>query len=356
MISPLSNQSGKPVDWWFLYKLPMKIGPENNTTGFEFLYMDSSSTEGLSLSPIHLDHDQSAFGLTLKQVFSDDPDHGYVLWNDEIPPSTTVPNPVNVGTKGHSKGILAFCKKTNSAFYLLHSTPRFPLKGQLDLPEDEKKFGQTFLCVSLKDMDTANKLAESIQMQVEAQVYDSLLPGIESTDAIYKLAKNEGFVAPSSTAKIDFLSAKGEKFTYIAKNKRWSEPPHGVQYGKDFWKDLVAPGLNCKLDVETWRRGLVFGDSTGRVAGETEDIVDLDFGKIGLTGYTWPFSKDHAKWGISIKSDPGYIIIADINRQVSQEKRGGGGIAFQNTSLWKNLDAVEIIEKTIEDDPHHDVS
>ncbi|NRA13808.1 MAG: deoxyribonuclease, partial [Crocinitomicaceae bacterium] len=123
MISPLSNQKGKSVDWWFAYKLPMDVGPDSDSTGFEFLYCDSENDKELKLSPLTLKDEKSAIGITLKQVFSKKSDIGYVMWNDEIPPSKKNPTPKNSEAKGHSKGILAFSKKSNSGFYLLHSTP-----------------------------------------------------------------------------------------------------------------------------------------------------------------------------------------------------------------------------------------
>ncbi len=356
MISPIGNQKNEPVDWWFMYKLPMKTGPLKNSTGFEFLYCDSNSEKGLSLSTLSLDHDKSALALTLDQVFSGREDIGYVLWNDEIPPSATVPKPKNNASKGHSKGVLAFSKKNNCGFYLLHSTPRFPEEGTRELPENEKRFGQTYLCIALKDYSDVNKLATVLMTQNEIQVYASRLPDIEKDEPLYLLKENLKFEIPKSPSVLNFETPKGFKFTHIAKNKHWSEPVKPQKIGKDYWKDLVGPALQCNLNVETWRRGLVFGDIDLDNKFDTEDDVDIDLGKIGLSGYTWAYSKDHAKWGISVKNDKNIIVISDLNRQLSQSKRGGGGLAFSHQGLWQSLKAVEITEKILETDPHKDVS
>ena len=66
------------------------------------------------------------------------------------------------------------------------------------------------------------------------------------------------------------------------------------------------------------------------------------------------YTKDHAKWGIAEANPPGYVVIADINRQVSQDKRGGGGLAFQHEGIWKALKSAEIVEKTAIKGPHED--
>ncbi len=356
MISPISNQNKKAVDWWFMYKLPMDIGPQKNSTGFEFLYCDSTSDKGLSLSEISLDHKESALALTLDQIFSNNKDVGYVLWNDEIPPTSTLLKPKNNNSKGHSKGVLAFSKKYNCGFYLFHSTPRFPAEGTKELPEDEKGFGQTYLCTALKNYDEVNKIATVLRMQNEIQVYASRLTGVKSTEPLFNLGQNQKFEIPLSPSILNIETTNGFKFTHISKNKHWSEPVKPDKIGKDFWKDLVGPTLKCDLNVETWRRGKVFGDIDPDKKDDTKDDVDVDLGKIGLNGYTWAYSKDHAKWGISVKTDHDLIVVADLNRQLSQCKRGGGGLVFKHKGLWQSLNAIEISEKILETNPHIDKS
>ncbi|TVZ28324.1 deoxyribonuclease-2 [Gillisia sp. Hel_I_86] len=356
MIAPLNNQENKPIDWWFIYKLPMNTGPKKDTTGFEFLYCDSTSKQGLSLSPVSLDHEQSALALTLNQIFSGEPDVGYVLWNDEIPPTASVIKPKNNEGKGHSKGVLAFSKKNNCGFYLLHSTPRFPAEGIVELPEDEKRFGQTYICFSLKDYAEANKLASVLLLQNEAQVYAKHLPEVGTEEAIFKLANNNKFETPVAPSILNLKTISGFEFTHIAKNKHWSEPVKPATIGKDFWKDLVGPSLKCNLDVETWRRGLVFGDIDPDKKENTKDDVDIDLTIIGLPGYNWAYTKDHAKWGISVKIEESHIIVSDLNRQLSQCKRGGGAVVFNHPGLWKSLDAIQVTEKNLETNPHIDKS
>jgi len=124
---------------------------------------------------------------------------------------------------------------------------------------------------------------------------------------------------------IDQKSKAGMAFKVIAKNREWD---------KDFWNGLVGPELKEAIDVDTWIRGPIppVQDTDG--IHKTFDIKYVNMGALGLH-WVWPETHDHAKWGITIHSD--WVIVGDINRMISQRKRGGGAIAFQNETLWKAL-------------------
>ena len=92
---------------------------------------------------------------------------------------------------------------------------------------------------------------------------------------------------------------------------------------------------------------MIFSDQTENSKNITKDILQLDLNKIGLKGFNWPYTKDHAKWGISKSKNDSLVMVSDINRQISQAKRGGGGLVFKNESLWKALRSIEEIEKEI---------
>jgi deoxyribonuclease-2 len=88
------------------------------------------------------------------------------------------------------------------------------------------------------------------------------------------------------------------------------------------------------MDDETWIRGPIppIADSDG--IHKTFDIKYINLGAMGLH-WAWPETHDHAKWGITLHEP--WICVGDINRMISQRKRGGGTIAFQNTILWQAL-------------------
>jgi deoxyribonuclease-2 len=78
---------------------------------------------------------------------------------------------------------------------------------------------------------------------------------------------------------------------------------------------------------------------------KTFDIKFVDLTPVAK--YKWPEHADHAKWAVSTgvspkgKPDNGknhkWVCVGDINRMISQEKRGGATIAFQNDALWTVL-------------------
>jgi deoxyribonuclease II len=355
-LSALNDEHGKPVDWWFLYKLPKGIGPKNHTTGDEFLYCDAAWDSELHLSQNKLNDKKNALTGTLKQLFSGDESTGYILWNDEIPPTKSHPRPVNNHAKGHSKGILAFSKKEKSGFYLLHSTPRFPAVGEVEFPDDEREYGQTFLCVTL-DYSTVGEIAEIVRLHHEPQVYASKNIPDDAGSSLTKLARQDihpGHAKHPLVADYQFRSKGRNDFRLFAKNKKWSEPLNGRDHGKDFWNHLVGPALRDNIDVETWRRGQVFENVDPGTNAVTMDVLGVNLGSIGYHGYQWPFTKDHAKWGSTehrpagfLLRHPGYVVIADINRDESQAKRGGGGLAFQHDGIWKALKSVERIDSAV---------
>ncbi len=362
-ISALSDGHAKSVDWWFVYKLPQGVGPGHHTTGDEFLYCDSQWHSELQLSKQKLHEGKNAISETLHQAFAGDANTGYILWNDEIPPTKSHPKPANNHGKGHSKGALVFNQKTNSGYYLLHSTPRFPAEGEIGLPDDERIYGQTFLCVTL-NYATVEQIAEILRIHHEPQVYATKNLPRQQDSEIVRLANGDHRPPnPGHPLVADFaFRSKGRnEFRLFAKNKKWSEPTSSSIRGKDFWNHLVGPALRDNIDVETWRRGEVFENVDVGSNNVTLDVLGVNLASIGYHGYQWPFTKDHAKWGSTehrpmgfLLRHPGYVVIADINRDETQAKRGGGGIAFQHDGIWNALKSVEKVETTVEKTPHRE--
>lgn len=329
------GDSGQAVDWWFMYKLPRNAHPPDNphspqrSTGFEYVYFDTHSTS-LSLSSHVLTDKGGALYSTLQQIYPLDPASplGWIIYNDE-----RIDGKPDNGELGHTKGVLAFDPATDTAFWLLHSTPRFPTLDGPDFPDDEKIYAQTYLCITLKDVATAQAIAAQMCHQQEPQVYSFHLPaGIQPGSPLQQLTQPLAVSDASPPSDIQFLSRGGQPFRAIAKNRHW---------GQDFWNDLVGPHLNVDLDVETWRRGTLAGtaDSDGR-----HHIVDTLFINLAPLGvdYEWHYTQDHAKWARGCTED--WVCVADINRDTSQEKRGGGGICFQNQVLWNSLSQVDTLK------------
>jgi deoxyribonuclease-2 len=130
---------------------------------------------------------------------------------------------------------------------------------------------------------------------------------------------------------IDLKTIAGMPFKVIAKNREWNQ---------DFWNGLVGPTLKEDMDDETWIRGPIppIADTDG--IHKTFDIKYINLGPLGVH-WAWPETHDHAKWGITLQSD--WVCVGDINRMISQRKRGGGTIAFQNETLWKALSKTSLV-------------
>jgi deoxyribonuclease-2 len=325
------NQQGQPVDWWFIYKTPEHTGTKNNQ-GFDFFYYDPVSA-ALQLSPVGLDQDNQALGYTLQTVFDAPTTAGFIIYNDEH-----VDKQDNNSEKGHCKGVLAFDKASDSALLLLHSTPRFPADLELTLPGEEKIYGQTFICITLPDYQTANRIAQQMLQQQNPQVLQesSRIPAsLQNDEPLFQLFHGTAINESKQPSTLRLKSKGGKEFLLIAKSRIW---------GEDFWLDLISPELKCDLVVETWRRGKVTPLQDTRSDTYDEDLLTLDFKSLSSSPYEWPYTKDHSKWAAALKnsnnSSP-WVCVSDINRMVSQEKRGGGSLCFQEDKLWQALKAAE---------------
>lgn len=327
----VKNQQGQATDWWFIYKTPEHTGSSANK-GFDFLYFDPD-TGALALSPVGLDQDGQALWHTLRGVFDAGPSVGYIAYNDEHASQEE-----NNGEKGHCKGILAFEKESDSAWLLLHSTPRFPATKSTTLPAEEEIYGQTYLCVSLPNYQTANQIAQQMLDQQNPQIMKAssyLPPSLGTDEPLAVLFNGTGVKESKAPSTLRFKSKAGKDFLLIAKSREW---------GEDFWIDLVSPQLSTDLVVESWRRGKVTPLEDGRSKDYDEDVLSVDF-KLGPTSaYAWPYTKDHAKWATALENGTNaspWVCVADLNRMVSQEKRGGGSLCFQEPRLWGALKDAE---------------
>jgi deoxyribonuclease-2 len=355
------DENGQAVDWWFIYKVPKLgtgIADSESTTGYEYVYYDSridGAGGKIAQSNNKLGDKQGALDRTLDSVFGKYPDAdsstGWILYNDEYPESV---GRTDIGRFGHTKGMICYDTSTDTAFWLLHSWPKFADPRATHDPTPI--YGQTYLCLSL-DLDAARKLASQMISHQEPQVYSPrTAAGLPASDPLVALATSVNVDAAADSNVIDLATRAGLAFKVIAKNRLWN---------KDFWNDLVAPTLGEDMDIESWIRGPVppIADADG--IHKTFDIKYITLGPLGIH-WAWPESQDHAKWGVTLKSD--WVCVGDINRMISQRNRGGCTIAFQNETLWNALtrtslvlappghtrsDAHAVIDKTKEARPHH---
>ncbi|HLF63527.1 MAG TPA: deoxyribonuclease II family protein [Saprospiraceae bacterium] len=322
------DENGKPVDWWFAYKVPkmVKDATSLGAKGYEYFYYDPHIGKIIQ-SPYLFTDGRGALDLTLDSVF-DNPSAtmGWILYNDEMPAEA---KRADAGSYGHTKGVIAFDTASRTAFWLLHSWPKFVDHKYSEMPTPQ--YGQTFLCISL-DMATAGLIANQMANHQEPQVYLPRIPAtLRKSDPLYMITQDVNPNAPGHSDVISISSRGGQHFKVIAKNRKW---------GKDFWNDLVGPTLKADLHVESWIRGKIPPTRDSDGIYKTFDVKYIDFTPLGFP-FTWPETHDHAKWGITVKSD--WICVGDINRMISQEKRGGGTIAFQHKKLWEALSKTDLL-------------
>jgi len=338
MLLSAMDDTGNPVDWWFMYKVSgmSTTGPGVKVTGTEYVYFDAHTpADGkLTLSTHHVDQD-GALPNTLKQVYvpqgASTQHLGWFFYNDENPITGQV-----VGSRGHTKGVLAFDLGTNSAFWLVQSTPKFPPAGSYSFPKTGMPNAQTLLCITLQDAGTAQAIAKQMFAAQQPNVYlASRVPvdlANDPNDPRVKLIQNQ--VASGNTplsVVIPFNSKAGTKFMCMAKNATW---------GLDFYNDLVGPALHENLDVETWEHDPTPPPLDSDKIHTVVDMKGINLKPLGIN-VSWPEPDDHAKLAISARSELiHYICVGDINFTLAQRKRGGGTVAFQCEALWSSISQI----------------
>jgi deoxyribonuclease-2 len=329
------DDHGHVVDWWFIDKVAGKSrssgGPE--ISGTAYVYFDANMASGgkLALSPHHVDTD-GALPNTLAQLYGEEgastQQLGWFFHNDENP----ITGRTN-GACGHTKGVLVFDLSTNTAFWLIQSTPKFAPKGSDSFPTTAEPDAQTFLCITLKDATVAQKIAKQMFAAQQPNVYPaSAIPtGLEQApnDPRFGLMKDQ--VASRSTpisAVVPFHSRGGTKFISMAKNKTW---------GLDFYNDLVGSALHEHLDVETWEHDPTPPSLDSDKIHTVVDMAGINLMPLGID-ISWPEPDDHVKLAISARSESTHFVrVGDINFTIAQRKRGGGTVAIQCEPLWQSL-------------------
>jgi len=210
----------------------------------------------------------------------------------------------------------------NGGFWLVHSTPRWPLNSNVKrfyFPEQEKIYGQTFLCISLDTADI-DKVATQLLYNQPNVYYSSLTEADQKAHPQLKDVMSRKWVKGPATNTATIAG----HFTSFAKNRKW---------GKDLYGDLVAPALKSDLLVESWMRGSAVGKlCKPKHRYQVTDVTEL----ATKFGVEWTETQDHAKWAITLDGSS-RVCVGDINRMTSQRKRGGGTVCFKNSALANRL-------------------
>ena len=179
---------------------------------------------------------------TVDQLYSSDLDlneTAYALYNDDPPPPYTTAS----STYAHAKGMIM----TNSThgFWLVHSKPNWPNPRELGATIfPDTVYSQSLMCVSF-NASTINLIAESLMIAYPF-VYDSYLSTEIETSMNFFSEWIDKEKSTATDVASSYSSLDGVEYTYFVKSKAWNQ---------DLYEDLVAPGLNSDLNVETWRLG-----------------------------------------------------------------------------------------------------
>uniref|UniRef100_A0A4W6BQ84 deoxyribonuclease II n=1 Tax=Lates calcarifer TaxID=8187 RepID=A0A4W6BQ84_LATCA len=218
-------------------------------------------------------------------------DFGFISYSDQPPDGRSVSN-----THGHSKGVVMVDKTGDQGVWLLHSTPRFPLRDQNKFwPNGGAANAQTFICVTFK--------------------YDQFR-------AIGNVLHNFIFTVSSQRSLCDL------SFKYSLSN---ISPVLLLTVGDLYVSIASLPEVNSDLYVQTWleRSGTPaksFCPPQGKKVQNIESIHVTGLGE-------WERTKDHSKWCVATDQNRPWTCIADVNRADSQFKRRGGALCIMDKDI-----------------------
>ncbi|XP_034438336.1 deoxyribonuclease-2-alpha-like isoform X1 [Hippoglossus hippoglossus] len=309
------NDDGKEVDWYILYKLP-----NMNDGGQSYLYMDESSN-GWTRSRENINSNSGTLAHTLKPLldFYDQKTEGfgYLLYNDQ-PPKPKKPAPASFG---HSKGVVMLDRQTG--VWLSHSTPQFPTYRSKDFwPQSGNANAQTFICVTYS-YATFKQIGLQLKY-IHAYSYDSRITTTFPTE-LRCVALRTCYPKRTPWFRIMTLtSVKGQRFRSFAKYKR---------FGDDIYSGLIVNSVKKDLYVKSW--GKIKGKKYNHLPSNCSiphHVYNVKKVQLSST-LSWTDTVDHSKW--SVTPDGGWTCIADMNRHMTQMRRGGGAICINDAVIGK---------------------
>jgi len=288
------DANGQATDFFIALKQP---------EGYDYQIFDKDQFKAAG----SLNSGTGPIGNTLSSVYNCN-GCAYVLYNDETPS-----NEVHE-SNAHMKGVIGFDK--SGGFWLVHSVPRFPpnINSGYNYPQDETKYGQSFLCISL-DHPWFDSIGQFFQIDYP-YVYDSTIPSnlVNLVPNLQEYLNGKHLTKPFSNVS-SVVSRGGKKFEVFAKNKEWE---------KELYEDLVAPYYSTGMMTETWQ------DGPGKLPSYCKPNYSYNVENIDRVcmsnGACWKSSDDHSKWGLTKQQN--ITCVGDINRVKGQFKRGGGTVCF----------------------------
>lgn len=311
------GDSGQPVDWFVVYKLPAHSRPGAGApTGLRYKYLDEGSG-GWRDGAGPIDSLEGAVGRSLRPLYGNTSQLAFLLYNDQPPNNSGTQNS---SSRGHTKGVLLLDKE--GGFWLIHSVPGFPPSDAYSWPPNAHKYGQTLLCVSFP-FDQFSKIGRQLNYTYP-NVYAHKLEGI----FIKKLPDLEEVVNGHHVrhrpwnSSVTLTSKAGTIFQSFAKFGK---------FGDDLYSGWLAEALGSNLQVQFWQHspGILSSNCSG--AQKVLDVTQVAFP--GPAGPTFNTTDDHSKWCVAPEGP--WACVGDMNRNRGEESRGGGILCTRLPALWK---------------------
>ncbi|XP_076352379.1 deoxyribonuclease II [Tachypleus tridentatus] len=322
------DDTGEYVDWIFIIKFPEFKGIKKS--GEKYAYV-SNKNKGAQVplwefSNLSIKSSSSVVGQLVSEINYKQQYISYIYYNDQIPA---------YGTKysygGHQKGVVAF--DNTSGVWLIHSVPDFPpapKDKRYIYPDSGLLYGQTMLCVTVN-----SSMANTIGLQLrysKPHIYGFRLSQNLRNIApeMVRLVESKYINKPPWTSQKTIRSHKGTEFIHFNKHDK---------FDKDLYMDLVAPGLNTSLYVETWRKGR--GENLNSECAREFSVWNVEevscTNKTSQSSIAYTFEKDHSKWAISSARIGSWVCVGDINRMKSQFRRGGGTLCLKDKFVFQTF-------------------
>uniref|UniRef100_H2QFH3 Deoxyribonuclease-2-alpha n=1 Tax=Pan troglodytes TaxID=9598 RepID=H2QFH3_PANTR len=309
------GDSGQPVDWFVVYKLPALRGSgEAAQRGLQYKYLDESSGgwrdgRGLINSP------ERAVGRSLQPLYrSNTSQLAFLLYNDQPPQPSKAQDS---SMRGHTKGVLLL--DHDGGFWLVHSVPNFPppaSSAAYSWPHSACTYGQTLLCVSFP-FAQFSKIGKQLTYTYPWVYNYQNSPTWRMWSRATMLAKNPGTAASHSHPRPGLFSR--------------ALPSSANLEMVNLYSGWLAAALGTNLQVQFWHK------TVGILPSNCSDIWQvLNVNQIAFPGPAGPSfnsTEDHSKWCVSPKGP--WTCVGDMNRNQGEEQRGGGTLCAQLPALWK---------------------
>jgi len=253
---------------------------------------------------------------------------------------------------------------------LVHSLPRFPAPASLGADYRFQgclgTYAQTYMCSSLKTssfdlvgkqlrhvgplvFDTSKTKPTDVSSSLTnlQKVYDTF---DRDQRIMNKTIFTQNRIRNASShyqSAATLIGTKSTKFLHVATEETGSKVPHGlwdtaVPNAFNNWPSGSTKWKGKGLFVETWRKGS--GPSNdGKVSICKAKSSSFDYNVVNVGSLTatlskagdssFEFQKDHSKWAVSEDSSTAWVCFGDKNRELSQDKRGGGALCMVDKNL-----------------------